>query len=139
MLKSTSLDKLAIFLSGICLVHCLVAPILITLLPIVSLSVTVEEVLFHQLLLWLVIPTSVVGLFLGCRKHRRWSIVITGGAGMAILIAVATFGHSWFGLTGEKWVTTLGGLVLACSHFLNYRACQSITCASSRCETQHHH
>lgn len=139
MLKSTSLDKFAILLSGVCLVHCLVAPIVITLLPIVSLNTMIEEVLFHQVLLWLVIPTSVVGLFLGCRKHRRLTIALTGGAGMAILISVATFGHSWFGITGEKWVTTLGGLVLALSHFLNYRACQAITCSSSRCETQHHH
>lgn len=139
MLNSTSLDKFAILLSGVCLVHCLLAPIALTLLPMVSISAVAEEVLFHKLLLWLVIPISTTALFIGCRKHRRWPIVITGVIGMAILVLVAFAGHSLFGLTGEKVATSIGGFVLAASHYLNYRACQTITCASSNCETRHHH
>lgn len=139
MLKSTSLDKFAILLSGVCLLHCLVAPVLVTLLPIITMSAFVEDLLFHQMMLWLVLPTSVVALFLGCRKHKRVSIAGTGALGMAILVAVAFFGHEWFGITGEKVVTTSGGLVLAISHFLNFKACQSVTCADRNCATKHHH
>ncbi len=139
MFKSTSLDKFAILLSGVCLVHCLIAPVLVTLLPIFSMTAFVEDLLFHKLLLWLVLPTSVIALFLGCRKHKQWLIVGTGILGMAILITVALFGHEWFGHTGEKIATSVGGLVLALSHYFNFRACQSNTCDDANCATQHHH
>jgi len=139
MLKSSSLDKFAILLSGVCLVHCLVTPVLLTLLPIISLTTFVEDLLFHQLMLWVVIPTSLVALFLGCRKHKRLSIIATGLFGMGMLVAVAVLGHDWFSIGGEKVTTTIGGLVLALSHYLNFRACQSISCSDNNCLTDHHH
>jgi len=139
MLNSTTLDKFAILLSGVCFLHCLFTPVLVTMLPILSLSVVVEDLLFHQLMLWVVLPTSLVALFLGCRKHKKLSIVATGAVGMSILIAVAIFGHDWFGITAEKVVTTIGGLVLALSHYLNYQACKSVTCSDANCAQDHHH
>lgn len=119
--------------------HCLLTPILVTLLPIFSLSAMVEDVLFHKLMLWLVLPSSFVALLIGCRKHKRWTIALSGLVGMSILIVVAFFGHDILSIKTEKAVTTLGGLVLAFSHYLNYRACQSITCSSANCSTEHHH
>lgn len=138
-MNSESLDKFAISLSAVCLLHCLITPVVLTLLPVLSLTTYAEELLFHELLLWIVIPTSVIALFLGCRKHRNLSIVATGVVGMAILLSVAFFGHELFGLRAEKWITSLGGLVLAYSHYLNYRTCQSIRCRTRDCATEHHH
>lgn len=139
MLNSNSLDKFAILLSGVCMVHCLITPVAVTLLPIISLTAFVEDLLFHQLMLWLVLPTSSFALFLGCRKHKRLEIAATGIAGMLILISVALVGHVWFGTMGEKIATSIGGLVLASSHYLNFRACQRITCDDKNCSTKHHH
>ncbi len=121
------------------MLHCLVTPVLVTLLPIFSLTAFFEDLLFHQLMLWIVLPTSLVALFLGCRKHKKLSIAATGAVGMGILVVVAFFGHDWFGITAEKVVTTIGGLVLALSHYLNFRACQSITCSDTNCSSTHHH
>lgn len=139
MLNSNTFDKFAILLSGICLVHCLLTPVLITLLPIVSSSSLVEDILFHQLMLWVVLPTSVTALFLGCRKHKQFLIAAPGIIGISILVAVAFFGHAWFGIVGEKVATSVGGLVLALSHYLNYRACQDATCEDNDCAMKHHH
>jgi len=139
MLNSNTLDKVAILLSGACLIHCLVTPVLLTMLPILSSSILVEDAVFHQVLLWIVLPISCIALLVGCRKHKRASIVVTGAIGLGILVIVAFFGHDWFGITGEKVATSLGGMVLALSHFLNYRACQTTTCSDSNCSTEHHH
>jgi len=139
MIQSTTLDKIGIFLSGVCLVHCLITPVIVTLVPILSLSLSIEHLMFHTLMLWLVLPTSCIALFLGCRKHKKISIAITGIVGMLILISVALFGHDLYGHDKEKIVTTIGGLIIAASHYLNYRACQSITCSSKNCATDHHH
>lgn len=137
--RSIQLDRFAIFLSGICLVHCLLAPVVLTLLPIFSLTTLVEDIVFHQLMLWIVVPTSVVALFLGCKKHRRWQIAVSGGLGIIVLFAVAFMGHDLLSIQAEKIATTLGGLLLALSHYLNYRACQSISCGSTKCASEHHH
>lgn len=139
MIKSTTLDKIGIFLSGVCLVHCLITPVIITLVPILSLSLTVEHLMFHTLMLWLVLPTSCIALFLGCKKHRQIPIVITGVIGMSILLLVALFGHDIFGEAGEKIAVSIGGLIIAVSHYLNFRACQAITCTSTNCAAEHHH
>jgi len=139
MIKSTTIDKFAISLSGVCLMHCLLAPVLVTLTPIFTLSAVAEDILFHQLMLWIVLPTSMVALFLGCRKHRLFSIAATGLLGILILVIVAFFGHEFFGSVAEKIATSIGGLILAGSHYLNYRACQTITCSDTNCSTAHHH
>ena len=139
MIKSESLDKFAIALSGVCIVHCLISPIIITLLPIFALNSMVEDILFHQLMLWIVLPTSCIALFIGCRKHREILIAITGIVGMLILIIVAFFGHDLFNSSYEKIMTIVGGLVLAISHTLNYQACQKRICDDKRCTSKHHH
>lgn len=139
MIQSTTLDKFGIILSGVCMVHCLVAPVIVTLLPILSLNVLSEHLLFHTLMLWLVLPTSCIALFLGCRKHKKMSILATGILGMSILVIAAIFGHDIFGERSEKIVITIGGMIIALSHYLNFRACQSITCSSKNCSTEHHH
>ena len=139
MLNSHTLDKVAILLSGACLVHCLATPVLLTLLPILSSSILADDVLFHQILLWAVLPISCAALLIGCRKHKNLSILATGAIGLGILLLVAFFGHDWFGITGEKIATSVGGIILATSHFLNYRACQTTTCDDSNCSSDHHH
>lgn len=119
--------------------HCLLAPVLLTLLPILSISAFVEDLVFHQLMLWLVLPTSAVALVLGCRKHRKPMILITGAVGMLMLIIVAFWGHSIMMVSYEKVATTAAGLLLAFSHYLNYKACQDLICNDQNCQTDHHH
>jgi len=139
VLQSTSLDKIAVLLSGVCILHCLITPIAVTALPIFFMNTFVEDVLFHKLMLWLVLPSSAVALFIGCGKHRDLRIAGSGIIGMLILILVAFFGHELLSPIQERLTTTLGGLVLAVSHILNYRACQNQTCDDAECSSKHHH
>jgi len=139
MIQSSTLDKFGILLSGVCLLHCLITPVIVTLVPILSLNTVVDDFLFHTLMLWIVVPTSAVTLFLGCRQHNKLSIVATGGLGIAILTSVGIFGHDILGESGEKVAMTFGGLVVALSHYMNYQACQSITCSDTNCSSKHHH
>lgn len=139
MLNSINFDKFAILLSGVCLIHCLLTPVLVTIAPIITSSSLAEDLLFHQLMLWAVLPTSFIALFLGCRKHKQLIIAGTGALGLSILVMVAFFGHDWLGVVGERVATSIGGLALALSHYLNYRACQNTTCQDKNCSTEHHH
>lgn len=133
------LDKFAVLLSGVCVLHCLLAPLALTLLPILSLNAFWEDMLFHRIMLWLVIPTSAIALLIGCRKHRDLLILGSGVLGMLLLIGIAAVGHDLLSPNQEKLATSIAGIILALSHILNYRACQKITCNDSNCSSQHHH
>jgi len=119
----TFADKASISLSFLCAVHCLAMPLLVTLLPaLVALPMADEA--FHKWMLFGVIPISSAALFMGCKKHKRYRVLITGFIGLAILTAAALIGHDVLGEIGEKALTVIGAAVLAIGHFWNYRACQ---------------
>ena len=120
-------DGMAIFLSGACMLHCLALPILVTLFPIVQGSL-LDEQYFHLIMLFLILPTSLFALTVGCRKHKDRTTMILGGIGLVVLSFTAIFGHTLFGFIGERVITTLGGLTLAMAHIQNYRCCRKDHC-----------
>ena len=119
-----ALDKSAIGLSFLCLAHCMLLPAIAILLPTV-IAIPLGDELFHKILLTCVIPFSVVALFLGCRKHKNWTILSWGVIGLAVLIAAALFAHDLVGENGEKLATVVGSCFLIFSHYKNYRLCQT--------------
>ena len=118
---SRHFDQIAIALSAICLVHCLAVPVLVAVLPIAAVSFG-DSQHFHGLMLWLVVPTSVVGFTLGFRLHRRAGLVATGAIGVLILWAAAVFGHDAWSESIEVAVSVVGSLVLGGAHWMNFRA-----------------
>jgi len=118
---SRHFDQIAIALSAICIVHCLAVPLLIAGLPIVALTFGNSEH-FHGVMLWLVVPTSVLGFVLGYRIHQRSGLVALGAIGVAVLASVAIWGHDvWTGGV-EVMVSVAGSLLLGSAHWLNFRA-----------------
>ena len=122
------LDGLAVLFSGTCMVHCLVLPLLVTVLPIIQGSTLLDEQTFHLIMLLFILPTSLIALTIGCRKHKDRLTMILGGVGLSVLTFTALFGHEVFGLVGERFVTTGGGLILALAHIQNFRRCRSVDC-----------
>jgi hypothetical protein len=125
--SSARLDGVAVFLSGACMLHCLLLPILVTLFPIVQGSLLQEQD-FHVIMLFLILPTSLFALMVGCRKHKDGVTITLGAAGLAVLAVTALFGHEWLGFLAERLVTTAGGLILASAHVRNYLLCRRVDC-----------
>ena len=113
-------DQIAIALSGVCLVHCLAIPVLVAALPVAAISFGSESH-FHSLMLWFVVPTSIVGFGLGLHAHRHIGIVLLGACGIGVLAAAALWGHTAWPTAVEVAVSVLGSLLLAVAHWLNFR------------------
>lgn len=109
------------------MIHCFALPVLVTLFPIVQGSL-LEEQHFHLIMLLAILPTSLIALTIGCRKHRDLTTIGLGAAGLLVLATTALFGHELFGLIGERVVTTCGGLVLASAHIRNFIICRRTDC-----------
>lgn len=121
------LDRVAISTSALCAVHCLCLPVFLSVLPALGATFFGQES-FHVVLLWLVIPLSVIALGMGCRKHKNWIVGLLGLAGLTLLIIAAAFGHEFLGETGERLATLAGALFIGVGHFRNYTLCQSSEC-----------
>jgi MerC mercury resistance protein len=120
MTLSRYLDRIAIALSTICIVHCLVMPVLVAVLPIAAVAFG-SDGHFHALMLWLVVPTSVLGFSLGFRVHRMAGVVALGMTAVAVLALVALWGHDVWDPTVEVAVNVGASLLLASAHWRNFR------------------
>ena len=120
-------DKTAISLSALCLAHCLLVPsFLVFLSGYVSLSYNNE--LIHYVLLFIAIPVSLYALITGVRNHKSYAYLYAGLVGITTLILAVTLGAQIWGETGEKALTTIGAILVAISHFKNYRLCREVEC-----------
>lgn len=121
------LDRIAVTASGACVVHCLITPVLLILVPALTSTIMGDEN-FHKILVALVLPTSSLALFMGCRRHSDRMVSILGILGLIQLIFTAYFGHALFGEFGEKVATVIGSATLALAHIRNYRLCRHDKC-----------
>lgn len=118
---SRQFDRIAVLMSGVCLVHCLLIPVVLMLFPLLAISVG-DDRHFHGLMLWLVLPVSVLGLVLGFRGHRDLRIVLAGAVAMLALTFASTWGHDNLRTTTEAVAMVLASLLLAVVHVWNFRA-----------------
>ncbi len=120
MLLSKYFDRVAIALSTICIVHCLAMPVVIAVLPVAAFAVGGDGH-FHTLMLWFVVPTSVLGFGLGLRVHKRYDIVAMGVVAIAALAAAALWGHAAWDPSIEVVVNVASSVLLAAAHWRNFR------------------
>jgi MerC mercury resistance protein len=113
-------DRIAIALSTICIVHCLAMPLLIALVPLAAVTLGTDGH-FHWLMLWLVVPTSALGFALGLRVHGRVGLVVVGALAVAILAAVALWGHGRWDASLEVPINIAASVLLAGAHWQNFR------------------
>lgn len=111
------LDRGAIGLSGLCLVHCLAFPLVIASLPAMA-HVLPQEAWVHPLILAAALPLAAAALWRGWRRHGDPRPVALGGGGLALLTLGLLVGH---GSSAEIVLTVVGGVTLAAAHTLNWR------------------
>jgi hypothetical protein len=87
------LDRVAITLSGLCLVHCLLLPTFIVALPLLG---QFSETHFHAQMLLVVVPVSLFAFGLAYRRHGSKAVADTA-------------------------LTMAGSIILATSHYFNNR------------------
>jgi hypothetical protein len=144
------LDTFAVGMSLMCAIHCMITPIVLTLLPVLATTLWVHRD-FHLWMLILVLPTTATAIFLGCRKHKDRVVIALSFLGLTLLVGVAiyeSFFHS--GLTKEHmhcihctqrnygyifnsstWINLLGAAFLTSGHIRNYWLCRKSKCCAS--------
>jgi hypothetical protein len=116
-------DYTSLSLAGICAIHCFLTPVALILFPVVGSTFFSEEI-FHELMLLLVVPASVIAIFLGCRRHKDFSVITLGILGLSFLLAGA------FAATGyeDSILTLIGAFIMVLGHLRNFRLCRKDGC-----------
>ena len=110
------LDRAAISLSGLCLLHCVATVVLISLLSHAGLFL--EDPIFHEVGIGLAIALGLFALGKGVVDHGYIMPAAIGGLGLGIMLGALQLGHGF----EEMFFTMLGVGILALGHDLNYRA-----------------
>ena len=121
-------DKLSISLSLACMIHCLLMPSFL-ILTSGFLALSIDNELIHKVFLIIVLPVSLYALITGYNNHKILSYLYLGILGLWLLFFAVFFGEGIFGEFTEKTLTLLGSLIVASSHYKNYKACKKLDCS----------
>lgn len=114
-------DKLAIGISVLCMLHCLLLPLALILLPAATGLALLNHELVHEGLLFAIIPISVVALLAGYRHHGSLPALLFGSIGMLLLIGAVLVAHEQSGEIAEIAMTVIGSVLLIYGHVVNYK------------------
>ena len=117
-------DKMAMSLSLLCALHCLVSPLIIVMLPSLA-ALQFDGEAFHLWMVLAVIPTSIYALTMGCKRHKHYRLLCLGLLGLLFLLSALLAGEELIGDFWEKALTVIGAATIALGHYWNYRLCQS--------------
>jgi hypothetical protein len=112
-LNTSKLDRLAMALSGLCLVHCLATAILLGLLS--AAGGLLGAPIIHEAGLALAMALGAVSLGKGFFEHRFFLPLAVGGVGLGAMALAISLPHDG----SEALVTVVGVMILALGHRLN--------------------
>ncbi len=115
------LDRLAIALSGVCAVHCVLIVLAIGSIPFWGLAwLTAPH--FHEWFLALAVAPSALALWVGFRRHSQRSIPVGGAVALGLMaIAILLRENALIGEHEESMLTLTGAGLLAVTHWRNLR------------------
>ena len=115
-IRNGAIDRLAIGLSGLCVVHCVATAVLLTVLA--SAGGLLVDPVFHEIGLMIALLLGVAGLGRGVMIHGFMLPAAIGSLGLGMMAGTLTLEHS-----GMEVVYSIAGvLILALGHDLNRRA-----------------
>ena len=112
-LKNGTMDRVAMTLSGLCVVHCLATALLLGTLS--TLGGLLGSSIVHEVGLALAVGLGVIALGNGIMRHGRFLPPSIGGLGIGAMTAALTLPHG----PSELVATMLGIALLAAGHYLN--------------------
>ena len=114
--RSGAMDRVAIALSGLCLVHCLASAIFVAMLA--SAGGLLLDPIVHEIGLMLAIGLGIVTLGRGIVDHGFMMPSAVGGLGLGVMSGSLMIEHG----ASSTLYTIVGVSILALGHDLNRRA-----------------
>jgi MerC mercury resistance protein len=126
-------DMVGIGLSGLCMVHCLVFPLLVSFAPAILRELPGDDVTHRTLAIGIALAGG-LAFRSGYRVHRKGWILALFLLGIALISAATAVGEPRLSAYGEAGITVCGSLLMITAHWCNRSFCHS--CAVDRCHQE---
>lgn len=115
-------DQLGIWTSTLCVLHCLLTPVLLSLSSVFAHVLPGEE-FTHRVLAVLVACFGTLALFRGFRQHRRFVVFLLMLCGLGCIAGAAWLGDLLPAHGFEVAITFVGSALMIAAHRLNHTFC----------------
>lgn len=127
-------DRIGIWTSALCVVHCLITPVLLSMSAVFVHFLPSEERVHRTLAIFIAL-IGCIALVRGFRMHRRVRVLGLMAAGLACIFFGAFQGDRLGAHWQEVLVTFIGSALMITSHRLNHTFCRDCACADHSSHT----
>lgn len=117
-------DILGVGLSVLCLIHCLVLPVLIAFAPVLLKNLPGDDAT-HRTLAVVIGLVGFLAFRSGYKVHRRRWLLWLFSLGLLLIAVAAALGEAVLTGYGEAAITVVGGILLVTAHLFNHSFCRS--------------
>jgi len=121
-------DQLGIWTSTLCVIHCLVTPIVLSI-SAVSAHFLPSEERTHRTLVVVIASLGALALVRGYRSHRSLRVLLIMIAGLSCIFAGAFLGDRLPSHWIEVLITLIGSGFMIVAHRMNHTFCRNCSCS----------
>lgn len=121
-------DRIGIWASSLCMVHCLLTPVVLSL-SAVSAHFLPSEERTHRILAVSIALVGAIALTKGFRSHRRRRVPLLMVIGLAFIFGGAWYGNHLPSHATEVAITLIGSVFMIAAHRINHTFCQDCSCS----------
>jgi MerC mercury resistance protein len=118
------IDRIGMITSGLCFIHCIAAPVILSLSAVSSHFIPSEEHT-HRLLAVFVTIVGTAAIGFGYRRHKRKRVLGAASLGLALICSGAYFGDLLPSHGSEVAVTLAGSCCMIFAHRVNHTFCKN--------------
>jgi MerC mercury resistance protein len=123
-------DQIGIWASGLCMVHCLLTPVVLSL-SAVSAHFLPSEERTHRVLAVSIAFVGALALVKGYRRHKKRRIPLLMAIGLAFIFGGAWYGDRLPSHATEVVITLIGSGFMIAAHRINHTFCRNCVCSRS--------
>lgn len=123
-------DQIGVWTSTLCVVHCLLTPVVLSL-SAVSAHFLPSEERTHRMLAVAIAALGASALVKGYRNHRSLRVLLLMVAGLAFIFGGAFWGNHLPSHGVEVLVTLIGSGFMIAAHRTNHTFCRDCRCSHS--------
>jgi len=121
-------DRIGIWTSTLCVIHCLLTPVLLSL-SAVSAHFLPSEERTHRTLAVAIATLGAIALVKGYRRHRSLRVLVLMVVGLAFIFGGAYWGNHLPSHAAEVLVTLVGSGFMIAAHRTNHTFCRDCSCS----------
>ena len=128
-LSAFSADRLGMWASTACVLHCMLTPALLSFSAVFAHLLPSEEHT-HRFLAVAITAIGAISLLYGYRRHRRIVVPLLMAAGLVFIFAGAWWGDRLPSHRAEVAITMMGSALMITAHRMNHTFCRNCSCAT---------